>query len=85
MANFQIEQLKQAVAANPYVPQYLRGDADIDRDPDEYSIGSNEEAIICANECGFVWQEIPGAMDWLRAQAAKPSPRRGKPRGPNRK
>ena len=85
MADFQIEQLKEAVAANKHVPRYLLGDAEIDREPDQYAIGFNEEAIICANECSFAWQEIPGALDWLRAQAAKPSPRRGKPRGPKRK
>ena len=79
------QQLKKAIAANRHVPQYLLGDAEIDRDPDGYSIGSNEEAIICVNECDGAWQAIPGALDWLRTQAAKPSPQRGKPSGPKRK
>ena len=78
-------QFKEAVAANRHVPKYLLGDAEIDGEPDQYAIGSNEEGIICANECGVAWQTVPGALDWLRAQVAKPSPRRGKPRGPKRK
>jgi len=78
-------QLQQAIAANRHVPQYLLGDAEIDRDPGGYSIGSDEEAIICARECAPAFQAIPGSLDWLRTQAAEPTDHREEPRGPGRK
>ena len=55
MANFQIEQLKEAVAANRHVPKYLLGDAEIDRDPDQYAIGSNEKT---ARLCGVAVERV---------------------------
>lgn len=42
--------------------------------PDSYSIGSPQEAAICASECVPVWQVIPRAIDWLRTQSTKVLP-----------
>jgi len=72
-------QLTKAIATNGLVPPYLLGDAEIDHAPEAYSIGSDEEAIACAIESGSAWQAVPGALDWLRAQAAKPARKRRKP------
>ncbi len=71
-------QLQKAIKANRHAPKYLLGDAEIDYVPETYKIGSEEEAVICAMECGRAWRAMPAALDWLRTQAAKPQSKRKK-------
>jgi hypothetical protein len=65
------ELLREAIATNRHVPKYL-----LDREsngflPDSYAMGSAEEAIICADQCGEAWNSTPGALAWLDQQARK--------------
>jgi tetratricopeptide (TPR) repeat protein len=78
-------QLKKAIAANPHVVKFLLGQAELEPEPDSYALGSNEEAIICASACSGAWQAVPGAVDWLKTQAAKPARPRKKPDRPKSK
>ncbi len=79
------ELLGEAIGTNRHVPKYL-----LDRDsdgfwPDSYAVGSNEEAIICADQCGEAWDATPGALVWLDQQARKirkaARGQKGKPKG----
>jgi tetratricopeptide (TPR) repeat protein len=66
------ERLREAVKANRHVPSYLTGKAAIPEVlPDGFSLGSLEEAMICADEMIEVWNETPGAIPWLLAVAPK--------------
>ena len=65
------ERLKAAIRANRHVPKYLTGKAEWPGlIPDSYAFGSEEEAVITADELGEAWQATPGADRWLAA--AKP-------------
>ena len=39
--------------------------------PDEYAMGSREEAVVCADELDDAWHETPGAVEWLAAHAPR--------------
>jgi tetratricopeptide (TPR) repeat protein len=69
------KRLRAAVKANRHVIAYLSGKAPIpDMLPDSYALGSNEEAILCADGLFEAWRVTPGADRWL--SAAKPRPKR---------
>jgi len=58
--------LKQAIASNRFVPNYLLGLKRIPRFlPAEYSWGSEEEAVLYAADAYDVWKNTSGALDWL--------------------
>lgn len=58
--------LRQALAANAFVPLYLLGLKGLSRLlPDAYQWGSEEEAVIYASDARQVWKNTPGALDWL--------------------
>lgn len=63
--------LREAMSRNRHVPKCL---LDVEAPfywPDSYAIGSQEEAIVCVDECGDVWEDTPGALDWLDREARK--------------
>ncbi|HOI56413.1 MAG TPA: hypothetical protein PLP01_14290, partial [Phycisphaerae bacterium] len=78
------EELHAAIKENRHVPKYLLDRESADFWPESYSLGSEEEAIVTADECGDAWEATPGAMVWLDRQArefrkagrgAKPKPK----------
>jgi len=62
--------LQNALSVNKYVPQYLLGRKEVPQFlPPSYSLGSEEEAIICADMMIDTWNETPGAVEWLETYA----------------
>ena len=61
--------LAEALRANPHAVKYL---LDADNLPPEfphsYRFGSEEEAILLADNLVDAWRATPGALDWLRGQ-----------------
>ena len=53
---------------NPRVAAYLLADEEPDMLPDSYSLGSQEEAVICVAELRPAFAATPGALNWLRTQ-----------------
>jgi len=72
------ERLRGALRANRHVPRYLTGKAEWPVPlPGSYALGSEEEAVTCADELGNAWRATPGAEHWLNAvKAKKKSPAR---------
>ncbi|MGQ9650294.1 MAG: tetratricopeptide repeat protein, partial [Phycisphaerae bacterium] len=62
-------ELRKAVKANPYVTGYLLAEEDPDGIPASYSLGSREQAILCASELRSAFAATPGALQWLENQA----------------
>ena len=61
--------LKKALDINKYVPRYLLGDEAFPPIvPAGFSIGSEEEAVICADMLIDAWNETPRAIEWLESQ-----------------
>lgn len=61
--------LARAVKDNPHVVRYLLDEEPVPMTPDHYSIGSEEEAVVCFDLLGDAWEAAPGAMDWLEENA----------------
>lgn len=60
---------KSSLSVNKYVPQYLLGYEELPQFlPLSYSLGSEEEAIICADLLIAAWDDTPGAIEWLEPQ-----------------
>ena len=72
------ERLRGALRGNRHVPRYLTGKAEWPGPlPGSYALGSEEEAVICADELGDAWRRTPGAEHWLNAvKPKKKSPAR---------
>jgi hypothetical protein len=69
------DRLKEAVRGNRHVPKYLTGKVEWPGPlPESYTLGSEEEAVICADELADVWQATPGAGPWLAAWKPKRKP-----------
>lgn len=61
--------LQKAISVNSYAPQYLLGYEELpDVPPPSYSLGSEEEAIFCAEQLMDAWEKTPGAIEWLESQ-----------------
>jgi len=75
------ERLRQAIKANRHVPKYLTGKAEIpELLPDSYSLGSAEEAVLCAVELFDAWKATPEADRWLLSSTpAQPKTHRKRP------
>jgi hypothetical protein len=59
--------VREAKAANGYVPAYLLGSRKLPRTrPAFYSMGDPSEAIWFVEEFGRGWALTDGALDWLR-------------------
>ena len=70
------DRLRAAVRANRHVPAYLTGQAEWPGPlPASYAYGSEEEAVLCANELVKAWRATPGAEAWLTASTLKAKPR----------
>ena len=55
---------------NRFVPSFLLGVTPLPKDePERYSPGSIEEAILYANQAGDAWDAVPGALQWLRTRS----------------
>ncbi|MHB1673135.1 MAG: tetratricopeptide repeat protein [Acidobacteriaceae bacterium] len=63
---------------NRFFELYLTGQKDMPNQwPDSYSLGSEEEAIMCLDNIGLAWVEHPGAALWLVHQFfAEEAPRK---------
>ena len=42
--------------------------------PDAYSLGSEDEALVCMEALGEAWVVHPDALYWLFAQLEQPEP-----------
>lgn len=62
-------ELRKAVKVNTYVAGYLLADEDPDGIPASYSLGSREEAVVCASELRSAFATTPGAPQWLKTEA----------------
>jgi len=62
--------LSEAMEANSYVPEYLLNERKPLHWPDSYALGSEEEAVICVDECRGAWEATPGVLDWLKQVTA---------------
>ncbi len=60
------ESLRTAAKANPHVIGFLTDLKSLPaRMPSSYTIGSEEEAVICIQEILSAWDASPGAVQWL--------------------
>lgn len=63
--------LRDARQLNEHVPPFILGARPIPEDlDDEFEVGSESDAAICAELLRPAWQSTPGAMEWLRTQTA---------------
>jgi tetratricopeptide (TPR) repeat protein len=62
------KQLAKAVEINPYVADYLLNEEPLPPLPQSYSLGSEEEAIVCADTLQCAWESTPGALEWMEQQ-----------------
>jgi tetratricopeptide (TPR) repeat protein len=61
--------LQNALSVNKYVPEYLLGYKELPEFlPPSYSLGSEEEAEICADMLIDAWDETLDAIEWLESQ-----------------
>ncbi|MFB0524472.1 MAG: tetratricopeptide repeat protein [Phycisphaerae bacterium] len=61
--------LQKASSVNKYVPQYLLEDEQLPEFlPPSYSLGSEEEAVLCADLLKDAWNNTPDAIEWLESQ-----------------
>lgn len=69
--------LRLARSQNHHVVLLLLGRTVMPReDPDSYSPGSFDEAVLYACVGRSSWQQVPGALEWLRGgKPAQPKPR----------
>ncbi len=86
----------RALKANPFMWKFLAGTQDPPFDvPEAYRPGSREEAIVFAEDLAPIWQDTPGAAEWIRSRGRSRSKEkagggksgaggRGKPKGPKK-
>lgn len=66
--------LQTALQQNPHVPSYLLGRKKLPKYlPDQYIVGREDEAVICAAQLLPSWVKTPAALDWLGVEQAKKS------------
>jgi tetratricopeptide (TPR) repeat protein len=66
--------LQTALQQNPHVPSYLLGRKKLPKYlPDQYIVGGEDEAVICAAQLLPSWVKTPAALDWLGVEQAKKS------------
>jgi len=72
--------LSNAIKENRHVPDLLLGRMDLPAaGPSSYTLGSLEEAEVCALLLLEAWKSTPGAIEWLEKNSGKPR-RSPKPR-----
>ena len=63
------KEFKSAFEKNKYVPEYITGKKPIPKDlPDRITIGGEDEAFCCADRFLKAWENVPGAIEWLKDQ-----------------
>jgi tetratricopeptide (TPR) repeat protein len=72
--------LARAMTRNRFAPRRLLEPDDGNASwIEHFTLGSDDEAIVCATESGAAWRATPGALDWLRARVkAGRAERKGK-------
>ncbi|MCC6422489.1 MAG: hypothetical protein IT447_03350 [Phycisphaerales bacterium] len=59
-------ELFTAIRSNPHVPKYLLGRVDLPSTlPRYFSYGDEDEAMIVASSQKTLWEQSPGALNWL--------------------
>lgn len=72
--------------ANPHVPKFLLGDTPMPQYlPATYAPGNADEGVVIAAETLDTWDEIEGALDWLRQNTRKMQGRGDRWKGIKRK
>lgn len=75
--------LKKASRTNKHMANLLLGDAPMPREePDSYTLGSKDEAVLAALQLRPAWNATPGALSWLRERTPAPRKRGRKSLGP---
>ena len=59
--------LQEAQETNPYVPEYLLGEAEPPPPSAYYSPGDRHEALFCAASTITAWRRTDGVLRWLRS------------------
>jgi tetratricopeptide (TPR) repeat protein len=60
-------ELKQALKANPYVPEYLARKRPLAPVlPNTVTVGGEDEAMCSAADLLSAWEKVPGAIEWLK-------------------
>ncbi len=63
--------LRDAREGNAHVPPFMLGAKPIPEELDEeFEVGGESEAALCAELLRPAWESTPGAIDWLRVQTA---------------
>lgn len=66
------ERARAGHKSNPHVVVYLSGAKRLPKEePAGYSLGSQEEAVLCASLLGKAWRVHPEAISWLRGLKLK--------------
>jgi tetratricopeptide (TPR) repeat protein len=66
------KRLRAALKANRRVPPYLTGQRELPPAlPSHYSLGAEDEAVLCAYDLILPWEDTPEAVAWLRAETRK--------------
>jgi tetratricopeptide (TPR) repeat protein len=64
-----VRQLRAALDANPFVPEFLLGERHLPKQLPEYvGFGDENEAVMAVALIGQQWIRTPGALDWLADQ-----------------
>ncbi|MBE0410225.1 MAG: hypothetical protein IBX69_10890 [Anaerolineales bacterium] len=67
--------LSDAMAQNPFVPEYLTGKKRVPvRIPNTIVWGDETEAVSYASDHLNYWREVPGAVDWITKRYKEESP-----------
>lgn len=75
------QHIAAALKANRHVRKYLTAQSELPPfSPPMYSPGSDEEAMLCAQDQIDLWEQTPGALDWLDAQRAPAARRKSTPK-----
>lgn len=61
--------LAKAIKDNPYVVDYLLGEEEAPMPPQGYTIGSQEEAVVCFECLDDAWESASDALKWLEDNA----------------
>ncbi|MFP5285167.1 MAG: tetratricopeptide repeat protein [Thermoanaerobaculia bacterium] len=79
-------ELRNALKVNRFVPAYLLRRRPLPGElPDFYSLGGDDEAVLCASGAWEIWENTPGALEWLAERTATPVKQGKKRKGRGRK